>query len=146
MFGENIPSLFTEDFQIFSQQLDRSALLFRQYIKYSLYDRMSTRPFLSTIEKRWIAFQLLCALNQCHKVKVSKFTSCSIWVRMMWDYLLLVQYYKCWYLNLKSGNFLNLVQISSLIYLTMQTLVFVLASIIKLHHLWAFCGLYIIVL
>ncbi|PVD36888.1 hypothetical protein C0Q70_03878 [Pomacea canaliculata] len=53
-----------------SVQLDRSALLFRQYIKYSLYDRMSTRPFLSTIEKRWIAFQLLCALNQCHKVKV----------------------------------------------------------------------------
>ena len=52
------------------QQLDRSALLFRQYVKYSLYDRMSTRPFLNSIEKRWIAFQLLCALNQCHKLKV----------------------------------------------------------------------------
>ncbi|KAK7093762.1 phosphoinositide 3-kinase regulatory subunit 4-like [Littorina saxatilis] len=51
-------------------QLERSALLFRQYVKYSLYDRMSTRPFLNSIEKRWIAFQLLCALNQCHKLKV----------------------------------------------------------------------------
>ena len=55
---------------LFWQQLDRSALLFRQYIKYSLYDRMSTRPFLNSMEKRWIAFQLLCALNQCHKLKV----------------------------------------------------------------------------
>ncbi|XP_076451806.1 phosphoinositide 3-kinase regulatory subunit 4-like [Babylonia areolata] len=53
-----------------SVQLERSALLFRQYVKYSLYDRMSTRPFLISIEKRWIAFQLLCALNQCHKLKV----------------------------------------------------------------------------
>lgn len=53
-----------------SVQLERSALLFRQYVKYSLYDRMSTRPFLNHVEKRWIAFQLLCALNQCHKVKV----------------------------------------------------------------------------
>ncbi|KAK6965246.1 phosphoinositide-3-kinase regulatory subunit 4, partial [Biomphalaria glabrata] len=51
-------------------KLDRAAFLIRQYIKYSLYDRLSTRPFLTLIEKRWIAFQLLCALNQCHKVQV----------------------------------------------------------------------------
>ncbi|XP_069112623.1 phosphoinositide 3-kinase regulatory subunit 4-like isoform X1 [Argopecten irradians] len=51
-------------------QSDKAALLFRQYIKDSLYDRISTRPFLNSMEKKWLAFQLLCALNQCHKLKV----------------------------------------------------------------------------
>lgn len=51
-------------------QSDRAALLFRQYVKDSLYDRISTRPFLNATEKRWIAFQLLCALNQCHMLNV----------------------------------------------------------------------------
>jgi phosphoinositide-3-kinase regulatory subunit 4 len=32
---------------------------------------MSTRPFLTLIEKKWITFQVLCALHQCHKQKVS---------------------------------------------------------------------------
>ncbi|KAF2755391.1 hypothetical protein EJ05DRAFT_455331 [Pseudovirgaria hyperparasitica] len=40
--------------------------LVRQYIHSSLYDRMSTRPFLEDIEKKWIAFQLLCAVRDCH--------------------------------------------------------------------------------
>jgi phosphoinositide-3-kinase regulatory subunit 4 len=40
--------------------------LVRQYIHGSLYDRMSTRPFLEDIEKKWIAFQLLCAVRDCH--------------------------------------------------------------------------------
>ena len=44
--------------------------LIRQYIHSSLYDRMSTRPFLEDIEKKWIAFQLLCALRDCHAVDV----------------------------------------------------------------------------
>lgn len=43
----------------------------REYVKYSLYDRISTRPFLTDVEKRWIAFQVLYALHQCHKVGVS---------------------------------------------------------------------------
>lgn len=55
------------------QHSDKAALLFRQYVKDSLYDRISTRPFLNRIEKKWLAFQLLCALNQCHKIKVSIF-------------------------------------------------------------------------
>ena len=49
---------------------DRAAFLLRQYVKDNLYDRISTRPFLVSIEKKWIAFQLLCALNQCHKYKI----------------------------------------------------------------------------
>ena len=40
--------------------------LVRQYIHSSVYDRMSTRPFLEDIEKKWMAFQLLCALRDCH--------------------------------------------------------------------------------
>ncbi|KAI1490584.1 hypothetical protein F5X96DRAFT_635429 [Biscogniauxia mediterranea] len=43
-----------------------NAYLVRQYIYSSLYDRMSTRPFLEDIEKKWLAFQLLCALRDCH--------------------------------------------------------------------------------
>src|ERR1700753_140210 len=40
--------------------------LVRQYLNNSLYDRMSTRPFLENVEKKWIAFQLLCAVRDCH--------------------------------------------------------------------------------
>lgn len=32
----------------------------------SLYDRLSTRPFLEDIERKWLSFQLLCALRDCH--------------------------------------------------------------------------------
>ena len=53
------------------QMTEKAVLLFRQYVKDSLYDRISTRPFLNHIEKKWITFQLLCALNQCHKLNVS---------------------------------------------------------------------------
>ncbi|KAG5671298.1 hypothetical protein PVAND_001503 [Polypedilum vanderplanki] len=49
---------------------DRAGIIIREYVKHSLYDRMSTRPFLTLIEKKWITFQMLCALHQCHKQKV----------------------------------------------------------------------------
>ncbi|XP_071440948.1 phosphoinositide 3-kinase regulatory subunit 4 [Hetaerina americana] len=49
---------------------EKAGVIMREYVKYSLYDRISTRPFLSLIEKKWIAFQLLYALHQCHKVGV----------------------------------------------------------------------------
>lgn len=41
-------------------------ILVRQFIHSSLYDRISIRPFLENIEKKWIAFQLLCAVRDCH--------------------------------------------------------------------------------
>jgi phosphoinositide-3-kinase, regulatory subunit 4 len=41
-------------------------VLVRQFIHSSLYDRVSIRPFLEIIEKKWIAFQLLCAVRDCH--------------------------------------------------------------------------------
>ncbi|KAG5216384.1 hypothetical protein JEQ12_001960 [Ovis aries] len=31
------------------------------------YDRISTRPFLNNIEKRWNAYQILTAVHQAHK-------------------------------------------------------------------------------
>lgn len=43
-----------------------SGYLVRQYIHSSLYDRLSTRPFLEEIEKKWLSFQLLCAVRDCH--------------------------------------------------------------------------------
>lgn len=49
---------------------DRAAFLFRQYVKYNLYDRISTRPFLTHIEKKWIAFQLICAVNEIHSLQI----------------------------------------------------------------------------
>ncbi|XP_031568622.1 phosphoinositide 3-kinase regulatory subunit 4-like [Actinia tenebrosa] len=49
---------------------DKASLLIRQFVKDNLYDRISTRPFLNLIEKKWIVYQLLCALEQCHSVQV----------------------------------------------------------------------------
>ncbi|XP_030749901.1 phosphoinositide 3-kinase regulatory subunit 4 [Sitophilus oryzae] len=49
---------------------EKAGLIMREYVKYSLYDRISTRPFLTVIEKKWITFQILYALHQCHKVGV----------------------------------------------------------------------------
>ncbi|GAO49551.1 hypothetical protein G7K_3700-t1 [Saitoella complicata NRRL Y-17804] len=48
-------------------ETERAGYLIRQFFFNSLYDRISTRPFLETIEKRWIAYQLLCALRDCHE-------------------------------------------------------------------------------
>ncbi|XP_069762900.1 phosphoinositide 3-kinase regulatory subunit 4 isoform X3 [Narcine bancroftii] len=49
---------------------EKAALLFRQYVRDNLYDRISTRPFLNNVEKKWIAFQLLNALEQAHRAGV----------------------------------------------------------------------------
>ncbi|XP_053121356.1 phosphoinositide 3-kinase regulatory subunit 4 isoform X1 [Hemicordylus capensis] len=46
---------------------EKAAMLFRQYVRDNLYDRISTRPFLNNIEKRWIAFQILTAVDQAHR-------------------------------------------------------------------------------
>jgi len=43
-----------------------AAVLVRQYVHSSLYERQSTRPFLGLKEKVWITFQLLSALRQSH--------------------------------------------------------------------------------
>ncbi|XP_014671678.1 PREDICTED: phosphoinositide 3-kinase regulatory subunit 4-like [Priapulus caudatus] len=49
---------------------DKAGLLIRSYVKANLYDRISTRPFVNAVEKKYLAFQILCAINQCHKQNV----------------------------------------------------------------------------
>ncbi|EFN54741.1 hypothetical protein CHLNCDRAFT_134632 [Chlorella variabilis] len=49
---------------------ERAAFLVRQYLHANLAQRITTRPFLTLIEKRWIAYQLLLALAQCHERSV----------------------------------------------------------------------------
>ncbi|KAI3438322.1 hypothetical protein D9Q98_000756 [Chlorella vulgaris] len=46
---------------------ERAAFLVRQYLHANLAQRITTRPFLTLIEKRWVAYQLLLALAQCHE-------------------------------------------------------------------------------
>ncbi|KAL1587914.1 hypothetical protein WHR41_03179 [Cladosporium halotolerans] len=60
---EGVPNVL-----VYSRVLETNnfGILVRQYIHSSLYDRMSIRPFLEGIEKKWIAFQLLCAVRDCH--------------------------------------------------------------------------------
>ena len=48
-------------------ETDRALYLMRQYAHGTLYDRLFTRPFLSRVQKKWIAFQLLHALSECHE-------------------------------------------------------------------------------
>ena len=40
--------------------------LIRQYMQSSLHDRLSTRPFLTPVEKLWLMYQLFKALEVCH--------------------------------------------------------------------------------
>ncbi|KAL5611484.1 hypothetical protein BROUX41_000917 [Berkeleyomyces rouxiae] len=47
-------------------ETETNGYLVRPFLHSSLYDRMSTRPFLEDIDKKWLAFQLLCALRDCH--------------------------------------------------------------------------------
>ncbi|KAL1861592.1 hypothetical protein VTK73DRAFT_7006 [Phialemonium thermophilum] len=51
-------------------ETDTNGYLVRQFLYNSLYDRLSTRPFLEDIEKKWLAFQMLCALRDCHSREI----------------------------------------------------------------------------
>lgn len=72
---------------------EKAGLVMREYVKHSLYDRISTRPFLTNIEKRWITFQILYALHQCHKVGVChgdiKLENITV---TSWNWVLLVDF------------------------------------------------------
>ncbi|SCU93400.1 LAFA_0F16204g1_1 [Lachancea sp. 'fantastica'] len=49
---------------------DRAGYLVRLHLKSSVYDRLSTRPFLETIELKFIVFQLLRALDDIHSLGI----------------------------------------------------------------------------
>ncbi|KAF9233916.1 hypothetical protein BU15DRAFT_90187 [Melanogaster broomeanus] len=50
-------------------ETEKAGYLIRQWIASNLYDRISTRPFLSIIEKKWIAFSFFTALASAHLQK-----------------------------------------------------------------------------
>ncbi|CEG40000.1 vps15 protein kinase [Plasmopara halstedii] len=52
------------DFQLSNKY--NVAFMVRQYFASNLYDRICSRPFLTMVEKKWIAFQILRALEQSH--------------------------------------------------------------------------------
>ncbi|ORZ39930.1 hypothetical protein BCR44DRAFT_1458058 [Catenaria anguillulae PL171] len=51
-------------------ETERAVFLVRPYYHSNLYDRISTRPFLCIAEKKWIAFQLITVLHNCHRSNV----------------------------------------------------------------------------
>ncbi len=58
---------WTESQRLSTQkQFVGAGYLVRQYASSNLLDRISTRPFLTNIEKRWVTYQLLKALEQSH--------------------------------------------------------------------------------
>ncbi|THH10662.1 hypothetical protein EW145_g1172 [Phellinidium pouzarii] len=65
---QDVPNAYT--YQLFTES-DKAGYLVRQWIASSLYDRISTRPFLTAIEKKWIAFQILVGLRDSRKRKVA---------------------------------------------------------------------------
>lgn len=72
---------------------EKAALLVRQYVKYNLYDRISTRPFYNKIERQWIAFQLLCSLNQLTKLGLCHGDiKCENIMISSWNWLLLTDF------------------------------------------------------
>lgn len=46
------------------------AFIARQFVRFSLYDRLSTRPFLTDIEKYWIVYQIFRCLDWCHQQNI----------------------------------------------------------------------------
>ena len=52
------------------RETPQAAFLVRQYFHANLLERLTTPPFLTVVEKRWLAFQLLQALQQCHELGV----------------------------------------------------------------------------
>ncbi|RAL37168.1 hypothetical protein DM860_004090 [Cuscuta australis] len=74
-------------------ETDKAAYLLRQYFFNNLHDRLSTRPFLSLIEKKWLAFQLLCAVKQSHERGVCHGDiKCENVLVTSWNWLYLADY------------------------------------------------------
>lgn len=77
------------------QVTEKVALVMREYVKHSLYDRVSTRPFLTSLEKKWITFQVLCALHQCHRQKIchGDIKVCALYILLRITVYFWIEYY-----------------------------------------------------
>ncbi|KAI0701928.1 hypothetical protein BC835DRAFT_1321753 [Cytidiella melzeri] len=86
VLGE-IPNVYT--YQSFVET-EKAGYMIRQWVASSLYDRISTRPFLAPIEKKWLAYQLLTALRDARNKKISHgdIKSSNILITS-WNWLLL---------------------------------------------------------
>lgn len=61
---------------------EKAAFIVREYVKHSLYDKVSTRPFLTILEKRWITFQVIeIDITVNIKMKVIRFFFASDFMR-----------------------------------------------------------------
>ena len=89
-YDEKDKILFTEEYQkmaniqkeIFKKKINnicpiismedngKVGMIFRQYIEYNLKERIYLMPYLKNIEKIWISFQILYALNDLKKLKI----------------------------------------------------------------------------
>lgn len=72
---------------------NRAGYLIRQHLMSNLYDRLSYRPYLSKIEMRFMAFQLLQALNDIHDMNITHgdIKTENILV-MSWNWLVLTDF------------------------------------------------------
>jgi hypothetical protein len=52
------------------QQQQQPVYLLRQHCYTTLSDRLASRPFLSKVEKLWIIYQILCAIQSLHESNV----------------------------------------------------------------------------
>ncbi|KAK8845442.1 hypothetical protein IAR55_006155 [Kwoniella newhampshirensis] len=52
-------------------ETEKAGYLIRQWVGSNLYDRVSTQPYLASVEKKWIAFQLLTCLRDARNRKVA---------------------------------------------------------------------------
>ncbi|KAK6098874.1 Serine/threonine-protein kinase [Batrachochytrium dendrobatidis] len=64
---QDIPNILP--YQIISES-DRAGYMIRQYIASNLYDRISNRPLLTALEKRWIIFQILSGVAEAHSKQI----------------------------------------------------------------------------
>ena len=49
---------------IYMEENTRSGIIFRQYVEYNLKERIYLMPYLNNIQKIWISFQILYAVNK----------------------------------------------------------------------------------
>jgi len=65
---DNVPNVFTTQEVL---ETDGAGYLIRPWMTFNLYDRISTRPFLTDMEKVWISYQLIYAMHASHAQNIA---------------------------------------------------------------------------
>ena len=61
---------------IYKVENNRSGIIFRQYLEFNLKERIYLMPYLNNIQKLWISFQILYAVND-----IKTFDGIDYWIR-----------------------------------------------------------------